>query len=129
MTALKLIKAYFVWHYTRAIFEGWHIFLNLEGFLYNLFSIKLLLLTLFSKWRRLGEKRIKKFDIADFLTVLFVNTIMRIVGTCMRFLFIVLGAMSMALLFVVATTVFFVWFFVPLLVILLIVMGFHLLFS
>ncbi len=128
MSTFSLLKTYFAWHYSVALLGIWKIFIDIEWFLYNFFSTKLLLQTLFSKWRRLGEKRTKKVDIMDFFTVLIVNTLMRIIGVFVRLFLIITSIVFMVVCGVISIVVFFVWLVLPLLIISSLVVGLKLLF-
>ena len=128
MITFSLLKTYFAWHYSVALLGIWKIFIDIEWFLYNFFSTKLLLQTLFSKWRRLGEKRTKKVDIMDFFTVLIVNTLMRIIGVFVRLFLIITSIVFMVVCGVISIVVFFVWLVLPLLIISSLVVGLKLLF-
>lgn len=128
MSTFSLLKTYFAWHYSVALLGIWKIFIDIEWFLYNFFSTKLFLQTLFSKWRRLGEKRTKKVDIMDFFTVLVVNTLMRIIGVFVRLFLIIMSVVFMVVCGVISIVVFFVWLVLPLLIIGSLVVGLKLLF-
>lgn len=128
MSTFSLLKTYFAWHYSVALLGIWKIFIDIEWFLYNFFSTKLLLQTLFSKWRRLGEKRTKKVDIMDFFTVLIVNTLMRIIGVFVRLFLIITSIVFMVVCGVISIVVFFVWLVLPLLITSSLVVGLKLLF-
>ncbi len=97
---LKIDVHYILWHYSRGftdVFTGWR---NILWFVWNYFSIGLLLRSLFSPWRALSEeKRGTGFDLAEYLSNLLINTIMRAVGFFIRLIFIVIGLIAWVIVF------------------------------
>ena len=129
MRFLAIIVSYFVWHYTKAILEFSHIYKNIISFVFNFFSIPVLVQSYFAPWRRMGEDYTKNIvtDFADVTSVFVVNLIMRLVGMVMRTIIIVFG-----LLFVIGVALFYpillvFWLLMPLIIIVLIMLGFGLL--
>ena len=123
MAILILSWQFVIWYYTAALFNFVKISRDFTWFLYHFFSIPILIPTLFSKWKRIGDVRTRKFDIADFFSVFIVNFIMRIVGFFIRSAVVVLGVISMILAIVVEVTLFVVWIFLPVIIVALFVMG------
>jgi len=128
MVVLRFIGEYFAWHYSEALVDVVHIWKNILHFLYEFFSISLLLRTLFTPWKRLGEERRRKFDLGDIIGVLIINTIMRIIGTVMRFVLIVFGSVAIALCLLGGVLALFVWVFAPLIIAVLLIVGFGIMF-
>jgi len=128
MVALRFIGEYFAWHYSEALLDVVRIWKNILRFLYEFFSISLLLRTLFTPWKRLGEERRKKFDFGDMLGVFIVNTIMRIIGTAMRAVLIIFGIIAIALCLIAGVLVLFLWIFAPLIIVILLAVGFGIMF-
>ncbi len=129
MITLQLLHRYITWHYSRALLDMAHIFMNVLWFLTQLFSINMLARTLFARWRRLGEMHERTFDIADFLAVLFVNTVMRLFGFFARAMLLVVGLFSLLAAFLLGVAVFAVWFFLPVVLAAVFFLGFDLLFT
>lgn len=127
MTLFKLAQKYIVWHYSRALVDLWGILMNIEWFLFNFFSINVLFKTLFARWRRLGERRTRGFNIADFFATLLINTMMRIVGFFMRSLMIIMGIIAMAGTFLIGVFSCVAWFALPVIIVSLAVVGVDLL--
>lgn len=124
----KLIISYGMWHYTRALSDLLHNYKSLIWFLYNFFSIPLLLNTFFAPWKRMSEARKKGFDPGDFFEKLIVNTVMRVVGVLCRTIIIAFGAAVIAGAVILEVIFFFVWLAAPVLIVALFINGFALLF-
>jgi hypothetical protein len=105
MWFLALFPIYFVWHYTQAIKDYWFVSRNLIWFVYNFFSIDILLKTLFSPWRRLGKDDTSEKP--SFLTNLIINVLMRISGFIIRVFSLILGMASFVSISVVVFLGFF----------------------
>lgn len=130
MTAFILIKNYIIWHYTQAVADLWHLAGNFIWFLYHFFSMRLLTRTLFSKWRRLGESSPQQgFHPGKWLGALFVNFIMRIVGFGARFSLLLMGTLAIVTAIAGAALAFVVWFFIPVILIGIFILGSELIFS
>jgi len=123
MVVLRFIGEYFAWHYSEALVDAVRIWRDLLRFLYQFFSIHLLVRTFFAPWKRLGEERKKGFDIADFLSVLVINIIMRLIGISMRIVLIIVGVAVMFIGVLLGIVAIFVWIFAPLIIVLLITVG------
>ena len=123
MVAFRFIGEYFVWHYTEALLDAVRIWGNLLRFLYQFFSISLLIHTLFSPWKRLGEERKGAFDFADIFSVIFINTIMRLIGASMRIVLITIGIIAIFFGVLVGIVALFAWIFAPVIIVTLTVIG------
>lgn len=122
-TSFRLLPEYAVWHYTKAWSDLFRIERNVIWFLDNFFSISLLFRTLLTPFRRLEERGAGKSKLEDLLAKLIINTLMRLIGFCVRFATIAAG---MAV--ILATIVFFLafdvlWFFLPVVVLFLFFYG------
>lgn len=123
MALINLFWQFAIWYYAVAPATFLKIWADFIWFLYHFFSIPLLTRTLFSKWRRIGEVRTKRFDVGDFLSVLFINTVMRIVGFFIRACTILAGLISIILAILAGVAVFVLWFFLPAVVVILGIVG------
>ncbi len=125
MRFLAIIVNYIIWHYTRAILEFSHIYKNILSFLFNFFSIPILIRSYFAPWRRMGEDYTKNIvtDLEDVASVFVVNTIMRLVGMVMRTIIIVLGLLFIALVALFYPILLFIWLIMPLILIFLVTLG------
>lgn len=128
MRFFLVLGHYLAWHYSRALAEFSHIYRDILVFVYNFFSVGILLRSYFAPWRRMGEEYpVDKFDFANLGSVLVVNTIMRLVGIFMRTIIIIFG-----LLCLFATLVFYPllvlgWLLLPLIIGVLFLLGLGLL--
>ena len=110
---------YIIWHYTTAIKDIFLICRDFLWFLYNYFSISLLLRTLFSPWKRLGEEKRGSFD----PVFLFIDLLMRIFGFIMRSIVIVFGIL-ICVLFIFMTPFFVaIWLVLPPLTFIFLILG------
>jgi hypothetical protein len=123
MARINFLWQFAIWYYAVAPATLLKIWADFIWFLYHFFSIPLLMRTLFSKWRRIGEVRTKRFDIGDFLSVLFINTVMRIVGFFIRAFTILAGLSSIIVAIVFGIAVFVLWFFLPVAIVMLGMVG------
>ena len=108
--------AYLEWHYTRAFLDMLRVWWNLFRFIFDFFSIPLLVRTLLSPWRRLEERRRVGGGVEDFFSVLIVNIIVRIVGAVMRLVIIAIGLVSLVLAIGLGIAFVLIWISAPLLV-------------
>ena len=130
MRFLAIVVRYLIWHYGRAILEFSHIYKNLIAFVFNFFSISILLKSYLAPWRRLGESYPKDpTDLAGWASTLVVNLIMRAVGIVMRTIIIVIGLVLTIVVTITYPIWLILWLVLPLIVIILILLGFGLLFK
>lgn len=127
MTSINLIIRYFLWHYTKAFVDFFHIWRDFFWFCLRFFSIPTMLRTLFSPWKRISEER--SGGIEGFFTSLVVNSIMRIIGFFMRSMLIVIGCLSLVAVFVFGVTALVIWIFAPLIILVTFVKGIIMLFK
>lgn len=121
----KLIYTqFFTWYLIdqpRAILRAWKNFLkfNLEYF-----SIVLLLKTLFSPWRRYIWSYGRGFDFKTYLEAFTSNVISRGLGALLRVFLILIGVALELFLFFAGMTVLALWFLWPIILIIILVLGF-----
>ena len=94
MNSITVLWYYLRWHYSRALLEGFVIGRNTVWFVYHFFSVPILMHTFLAPFQRLGEPYKKGFYLQYNLSVFTVNTLMRIVGVCMRSVLIVVGIIA-----------------------------------
>lgn len=123
MNYLWLIPYYISWHYTRAYKELWIALNNLLHFLFEFFSIHLLLRTLFQPFERLKEKYHGGLDVENFLSTMFVNFMMRLVGFIMRISVIFFGIIFIAIFCIFGLVFLFLWLFIPLVLAFILLLG------
>lgn len=113
MSFLALFPAYLLWHLTTAWGDLWRLYTNTLWFLHNLFSIKLLLTTLFSPWRRLHEAK-ELHGAGGVLGRIIINTITRLFGLIVRTAVIVFGLLSLVIFSLLSACLFALWIVLPL---------------
>lgn len=121
MAALTLL--YLRWHYTRALADLMVIASNFLWFVYEFFSIPLLLRTLLVPFRRITETPQRTLDIGAWFAAKTVNTLMRLVGAMVRLWVITLGFVSLCSVALLSGIAFCLWLAAPLLLIALAFIG------
>ena len=127
MNILSLLSSYIVWHYSRAFYGIFLLWMNSLWFVLHFFSISPLLKTLLSPWRRLQEKYQGGLDLENILTPIIVNTLMRIVGALIRLVIIGIGLVFFVGAIILGALFFIFWFFAPLIIVSLFLGGLALL--
>lgn len=123
MNFLLIIPHYVSWHYTKAISDLVVLFKNFIWFIWNLFSIKILLRTLFVPFQKLSVKSTKKFDIEGVMSALVTNFLMRLVGFMIRTFFIFAGIFILAVFIIFSVMFFILWLITPLVLASMFVLG------
>jgi hypothetical protein len=123
MNFLLIIPHYISWHYTKAISDLIVLFKNFIWFIWNLFSIKILLQTLFVPFQKLSVKSSKRFDIEGFFSDLIANILMRFVGFFIRTFFIFAGIFTLTIFIILSALFFFLWLVAPLILASMFVLG------
>jgi hypothetical protein len=114
---------YLWWHYTTALVDFGGVVRNLAWFLWNFFSIPLLLKTLIAPWRRLVDTEVSKSGIETLLSHVIINTVMRIVGLGARVVTISFGVLSLILLCAGAAIALVGWLLLPLIIAVLVLLA------
>ncbi len=122
MRSLFILPIYLNWHYTKAPFRVISLGVHFVSFILYLFSVKILLKTFFSPWRRLSEDYSEGItNPGEIAASLVVNTMMRFVGAVIRTVTIVI-ALILSILVIVSSLVLFVyWLLLPFAVVFLII--------
>ncbi len=113
MNFFIIFPYYLAWHYGRAFSNIGNIWKNYFIFIYNFFSIKTLLITLFSPWRRMGDEYREHSSLGDIAGTFVVNTLMRCVGAVMRLIIIIIGILVLLFSVVLGLAVLVIWLFLP----------------
>jgi len=113
MNFLLIIPYYFSWHYRQGILDYFKVWKNLVWFLWNFFSIKVLLKTFFTPFERLKETYRGGLDLEGFAASIVVTTLMRVVGMVFRTILIVVGLISLIVFIVGGLLGFFIWLILP----------------
>ncbi|HRY31311.1 MAG TPA: hypothetical protein P5328_02910 [Candidatus Paceibacterota bacterium] len=123
MKFFTLIPYYLVWHYTTGIVNYFGLWGDFIWFSYNYFSLKALVRTLFSPFKRLSTKEARGFSPGKFLGDLVVDILMRIIGFALRIVVIIIGLLVTAGVIVAGLVLLVVWAVLPWLLGFLIVAG------
>lgn len=128
MLRFLVLRHYIVWHYTTGLSDLFHVWFNYIWYVGYLFSVKDVLFTLLSPWRRLNEKTPNPLsDLAAFGSALTVNILMRIVGLVIRSALLLSALIAFLLIMICFTTAFVFWIFAPVILLHLVVSGVSLL--
>lgn len=127
--ALLLVPYYISWHYTLGIKNLFGIWINFLIFSLNFFSIKNLLLTLFSPFQRLQERYKGGWNPEDFLATIVVNLMMRLIGFLVRIFTIILGLLFVLLVFISGLFVVVLWMILPVVLVYIFIISWRPLFN
>ncbi len=116
MNFLLIIPNYLSWHYSRGLSDYFKVWKNLTWFLWNFFSIQVLLKTFFLPFKRLQENYAGNLDVESFLNSIIITTLMRIVGMFARGFIIICGLVTLVFFIIGGLLGFVVWFFLPLII-------------
>jgi len=113
----SIVSLWVSWFYIKMpkkIIEGWRNFLL---FVLYYFSIKLLLKTLFSPWRKYAESYPRGIDIKKYLETFIFNTTSRVIGAIMRSFLIIGGVLCEFITFILGGIILLGWILSPVLLI------------
>ena len=130
MTSARFLSAYIQWHFGTGFWELYEFWKNLSWFGYHFFSIPLLFKTLLRPLYRIHESAPpgSGLKLELFFENLTVNMIARVVGFFLRVLLIICGACYQLILLFIGLLLFVIWFFLPLLPLILILLGLNIMF-
>lgn len=130
MRWLAIIVRYLVWHYSLAVLQFSRVYKNITVFLYNFFSIPILLKTFFAPWRRMGESYPEdKTQLVEIISSFVVNMIVRMVGVVMRSVIILIGFLTVTIFIIFYPILLLLWLALPVIVVVLLTIGVALLFK
>lgn len=121
MGIIVLLPQYIFWHYTRSLRDFSKISGNLLWFIWNFFSIEILLKTFTSPWRRLGRDEGARRP--SFFSNLVINVVMRLSGIVIRSGTIFVGLGTVALTAFIFALSFLFWLAAPFLIFLIFLYG------
>jgi hypothetical protein len=119
----SLGQYYITWHYGQAYKDIYEIWMNFVWFVFYFFSIGVLMNTLFEPWKRMGEEYPVGFSPGLALQSFVINTLMRIVGVCIRLMVIGIGLTLASIIFVLGLSVLLLWTVMPAFLVALVVIG------
>lgn len=121
MNVAVVLGSYFFWHYTLAFGELLILYRDFLWFIGRWFSFGVLLRTLFSPWRRLGEKYRGGFNLGAWAETLMINLLMRLVGLVFRLGLLFIGLILWLAAALLGLGFFLLW---PLLPFLIFILGY-----
>lgn len=113
MLFLSIVQDYFLWHYSRAFREIFHVWLNLLWFIIRFFSIPQLIRSWFAPFKRITEERRRGFSFEDVAGYIIINLLSRLVGAILRTILIVIGLVFLFATIVAGALTQLLWVFVP----------------
>ena len=114
MKFLMVVPYYVSWHYSQGFIDVARNLFNFIEFEFHFFSVKDLLLTLFSPFQRLKENYGgNPIDIEAILSVLLVNIIMRAVGFVVRATILIFAAIVITLSSLLSLLIILLWVVLP----------------
>ncbi|HEY4524469.1 MAG TPA: hypothetical protein VJL36_01805 [Candidatus Paceibacterota bacterium] len=128
MSVISLLKSYIGWHYSLALAAWWRIYTNCLWFLFNFFSVSILIRTLFSPWRRLTEGYPAGFAPSAAAEILIINLLMRAVGLVIRTVFILFAGLTLTIAFFLGWLALVFWLVAPVVILGSFFTGFYLIF-
>jgi hypothetical protein len=128
MKYLFVLPGYLKWHYGKALFTTFSLWINFSVFIFNFFSIKSLATNFFTPWKRLAETYPKGFHLGEIAGIFILNTMMRIVGMILRFFMLIIGILIYLIFLFSLPIIITVWIVIPIAIATLIVLGFVLIF-
>jgi len=128
MQWLLILPGYFLWHYTIAFKNIWHIWMNIFWVTNRIFSLLLMFRTLFSPWKRIIETEGEKFDLEDWAERKVVNIMSRLVGAMVRLVLILIGLVSLMATLLLGIGWYVFWVMAPVVIAILFLSGVYLLF-
>lgn len=130
MSLLKVLRDYLIWHYTTALIDILYIWWNYIWFVNHIFSVPDVLRSWISPFKRLQEDKVNLLKSPEeFFSNLFINIIMRIVGTFIRTALLFIALCFFAVVFAFGVTFILIWMILPILVGYFFINGIQLLFS
>jgi hypothetical protein len=123
MKAMLLVPYYLHWHYGEALQSIVRIIRNFIWFTGHLFSIGLLLKTLFTPWQRIMDYGEKNQTMSDVVGTYVVNILMRFAGGIIRLVVISMGLVTSILIAIGGGIFFLLWIAFPLLLFVFVIFG------
>jgi hypothetical protein len=117
MLLLSVLQNYFLWHYTRAFKEMFHVWLNVLWFVIHFFSLPQLIHAWIAPFKRITERRQPGFNLEDWAGYLVINVMSRLVGALLRTVIILIGLIFLTGSIMAGAVVYLLWVFMPLLLI------------
>lgn len=127
MLFLSIVHHYLLWHYSRAFYELFHVWMNFIWFVVHFFSIPQLMRSWISPWKRMTEERGNKWSLEDLFSFIIIGLISRVIGFILRTVVISIGLFCLFIIVVGGFLTLIFWVAAPLIIILLFGFGITLL--
>lgn len=95
MNRLFFVAYYTRWHYGKGLRELFRNWMDFLWFVVEFFSLGILVKTLFSPWERMGEGYPAGFHPSEMIQTFIVNSLMRLVGFCVRIVVLCVGFIAL----------------------------------
>lgn len=106
---METLSLFFSWYYKDLPKKAYQVWRNFLWFILYYFSIKELLLSFFSPWRRYSMPYSKGFDIKQWWESFTFNVFSRFMGMMLRTFLILFGLLIEILVFVIGVLFFVIW--------------------
>ena len=120
----NIISLWFSWHFFEAPRSLLSIWRNFFSFGLDFFSIPILIMTLFSPWRKYKWNYPRGFDPRGYLETFISNMFSRLIGAVCRLFLVITGVVVEVLVLVIGAITILIWMAMPLILILLITLVF-----
>jgi hypothetical protein len=122
MQSKALIKSstpalFFVWWYIEAPPRNWQIVKAFILRCLDTFSVPILIKTIFAPWKR-DVISTENLSLNEKFQVMLMNLVSRFIGAVIRSITILIGLISAALVAILGVTFWIIWFFMPLIIVL-----------
>jgi hypothetical protein len=117
MLFLSMVRHYFVWHYSRALSEIFHIWLNFLWFTIHFFSIPQLIRSWFAPWKRITADRGKRWSFEDMAGYVIIGLLTRLIGFIIRTSIIATGLIALFFVIIGGLIVYVIWIAIPIIMI------------
>lgn len=122
-----VIQDYFLWHYTKAFHEIFHVWKNFVWFIINFFSLPQLLKSFFAPWKRMTEDLHQGFSFENIASYLIIGLLSRLVGVVMRSIIIISGLLTFLFSISALISIYIFWVFAPAFLVISLIYGLALL--
>ncbi len=116
----NIVALWLQWHFYQMPVLLFSIWKNYLEFSVDFFSAPLLLVTLFSPWRKYSWHYPRGFSFTEYLNTFVSNLFSRIIGAVCRIFLIIASIVPLVFVFVAGVVIIIGWFLLPLVLILLV---------
>jgi len=124
----NILIQYFQWHFAEMPKEILRIWKNYFRYYSYLFSIPLLLKTLFAPWRKYSWSYGRGFNVRRWAEAFVSNSFSRIIGAIMRSFLILAGMIMEIFVLIIGGIIFLLWMLAPIVIVMCFILGINYLF-